>query len=698
VAVAHRPLIDAVADQWRRPEGPLALLFVGYPLWWLLGVVQPAVLAACVAMLARMLRERELTLPRGSRWWALWLVWVAAGALVLQVDVPGAVPGGSSTRYLTWGVRLLWFLEATVVLLYVARRRISPERVVRLLGWMFVTVVVCGVVGTLVPTLRLTSLMDIVLPAGLVQQPFLSSLVHPLVAEKHVYLGVVQYRPSGPFPYSNAWGLNYACFLPFFVVGWLRGAGGWRRGVALVVLASSIIPVVYSGNRGLWVVLGVLGALVLVKQAAAGRTRPLLWALVGTAAGAVVVVTTPLYDALTARLSGHTSNLGRASLTTLTVDAVSQGSPVIGLGTTRPVQGSFYSIAGGSTPSCPLCTPPALGTQGFLWLMLFGTGFVGCAIALAFWGGRLLRHLRTRSPIGIASLCVLVTFVLTLPIYDWTITSGIAAMTAVALLEHEVGTARVVAFGARRRLRSYVSPVTIGCVLVGGVAGGLVATERGPTYIARAAVYLPSDVDKPGTARLQSLDTEARWVLNPAVTGPSARLRALDEARHRGRITVDATANTRLLGISYSSTDLRRARDVATSLAESFLRERTERMRTERDATVAAARRQVQAGLRGTLAFEVTAASLPRTGSALSRAGLAVAEADLSTEIDRADRTTRELTPLDDLRGHLVGPVWVRSGRNWNVAVASGALLGLLVASALTTRARRARLQKGRHR
>ena len=41
------------------------------------------------------------------------------------------------------------------------------------------------------------------------------------------------------------------------------------------------------------------------------------------------------------------------------------------------------TIGGGATPDCPQCSPPAMGTQGHIWLVLFSQGFVGAA--LFFW-------------------------------------------------------------------------------------------------------------------------------------------------------------------------------------------------------------------------------------------------------------------------------------------------------------------------
>jgi hypothetical protein len=692
VAASTGDLTSLLVARWRTPEGPLSVIFFGYPLWWLLGAVQPVVLAVCVAMLVRLLRDRTIVLPRGIGWWALFVAWVVAGVLVLQIDVPGAVPGASGTRYLTWAVRVLWFLEAGVVLLYVVRRQISPQRVVRLLGWMFVTIVVGGVLGTLVPTLKLIGGLEFVLPASLLDQPFIASLVHPTLAERQVYLDVVRYRPSAPFPYSNAWGLNYLCFLPFFVVGWLgHGASRRRRLVAAAVLACSVIPVVYSGNRGLWVALAVLIALVVVKQATAGQLRPLLWTAVGGVVAAVVVVNSPLYGALVARLTGHTSNAGRANLALMTAEAVAHSSPVMGAGTTRTVQGSFYSIAGGSTPSCPLCTPPALGTQGFFWLMLFGTGFVGAALGLVFWL-RPLRHLRRRSPIALASIAVLIAFVLTLPIYDWSITAGFAAMTAIALLERDVGPPRLVRVASPVRLGARLSPVAVGCVIVGTLGGVALAAHQGPTYVARAKLYLPADPHAIGTTRLESLDNEARWVHSPSVLASTAAARARDRRAGRGQVVVDATANTRILGISYSSRSRAGAGNVTAALADAFLADRAARLDADRTALVAAAQREIAGGVQGAVTVQRTTARLRRPDvldTAIPLAALADEDLRLRIDTSAVDRDLSSLASLDYLRGREVGPVVVRAHRPWNVDVGSGLLLGLLAAAALRHRGRR---------
>jgi len=135
----------------RRPEWPLVLVFTWFPLWWVLGLTQLAFLAATVWMAWWLLRRTSVTLPHGLGWWLLFLVTVGVGVVAVKVDVPGAMHLADDTRYLTWALRMVWLVEATVVLLYIrnTKEQISSLRVSRILATMFVTIVVGGLLGSL---------------------------------------------------------------------------------------------------------------------------------------------------------------------------------------------------------------------------------------------------------------------------------------------------------------------------------------------------------------------------------------------------------------------------------------------------------------------------------------------------------------------------------------------------------------------
>jgi hypothetical protein len=107
---------------------------------------------------------------------------------------------------------------------------------------------------------------------------------------------------------------------------------------------------------------------------------------------------------------------------------------VAGFGSTRDVQGSFFSIAGGSRPDCPACGVPPLGTQGHLWMVLFSQGLVGLVLFLGFFGRQALAFRRGRSPTHLAGMCVLLFFGLQLFVYDTLGMPLFIVMIAVALM------------------------------------------------------------------------------------------------------------------------------------------------------------------------------------------------------------------------------------------------------------------------
>ena len=48
------------------------------------------------------------------------------------------------------------------------------------------------------------------------------------------------------------------------------------------------------------------------------------------------------------------------------------------------------------------CSPPAMGTQGHIWLVLFSQGFVGAALFFWFLLRRVLPYVHDRDPFAIA--------------------------------------------------------------------------------------------------------------------------------------------------------------------------------------------------------------------------------------------------------------------------------------------------------
>lgn len=433
-----RPVPPAPAGpRLLKPGWPLAVLYLGFPLWWALGFAQLIFFAMALAMAVILHRKGSLRVPHGYALWLLFLVWILAGALLVRADAPGTVPGGGIlgrlANFAVWGG---WYAAVTIAMLYVANttREVPTQRIVRLLGWMFVVTTAFGVLAMLAPTFEFKSPMELVLPRKLVSTNFVRTLVHPSLSSSSDFLGYVQPRPTAPFPYSNAWGNNLALYLPFFILGWFGRDAGWRRKVGPLVLLAAIFPITFSLNRGLWISLALSAMYSAFRLAVNGRGRALQILVVAVVVGGIVFVSSPLYDTLVLRVETPHSNDRRAGTAETVTSVTAQGSPFVGYGTTRTMQGSFSSLAGGETSSCHQCAPPPLGTQGFMWRLVLTTGFVGTALCLSFFALQFLRRARGPAPLDVTTCSVLLVAVLCFFVYDSLGSAMFTALIAIGLM------------------------------------------------------------------------------------------------------------------------------------------------------------------------------------------------------------------------------------------------------------------------
>ncbi len=578
-------------------DWPLTLLVIGFPIWWALGLASIMPVLMAVPMALHLYRRHPVRMPDGFGWWLIFLACVALSVGVLFVDAPGAVPGGGPTRLIVFAYRLAWYVACGIVLLWVANldeRELPTQRVVRLMSWMFVVTVLGGLLGVLAPNLEFTSAVEAVLPGGLRSNSFVRSLVHPASAAVQSILGTESPRPIAPFAFANSWGANLSMFLPFFLVGWLGREAGWRRSVAPVVLVVAAVPIVLSLNRGLWLSLALGVVYAVVRLVLRGRLVALVGAVIVVAVAGVVFLASPLGEMTANRLETPHSNDRRGELLTATITSTAEGSPILGFGSTRDVQGSFASIAGGATPECPACTVPPLGTQGQLWLVLFSQGFVGLFAFLAFFGGQLARHWRSRTTIEAVGVCLLLFFALQLFVYDTLGMPMYTIMIAIGLMWRERtrlsprSWSGVTLESTASRLRAS-GRLLVASVLLGALVGGFIATRWTPTYEATAPVLLqPSPVylDPLATdaAREITVDTEASMVYaEETITRVREQFDLDEEPDLRDSVRVTAPPNTRVLRITVIGDDPERAAALADALAVSYLEVRDEYLAQRRE-------------------------------------------------------------------------------------------------------------------
>jgi hypothetical protein len=396
------------------PAWPLVGVLLLYPLWWALGLGVLVFPIAAVPMAAALLRAhlggRPVRLPPGFGLWAVFLVVLVVGLAALDAEPIGSVDEHASGRLLGVGYRLIQYLALTVLLVYagnLTEAELSRRRLVRLLAWLFAVTVAGGLLGVFAGHFEFTSPVELLLPSHVRNKGFVQSLVHPYAAQVMDVVRDAHPRPAAPWGYTNTWGNNF-CLLVVWFVAWAWGYAKSRRARAFAVacLAVSVVPVVHSLNRGLWIGLGVAVVYVAVRLALAGRT----WAIgglgVAAAALAAAIALTPLGTVVGARLDDGHSNGVRSFLMERALSGMAE-SPVIGFGSTRTTMGGRNSITVGESAACERCGNFTVGGNGQLWQLIFAHGLVGAVAYLGFFGYGLWRFRRDRSPIGIAGGCAI---------------------------------------------------------------------------------------------------------------------------------------------------------------------------------------------------------------------------------------------------------------------------------------------------
>ena len=314
---------------------PLTALFVGYPIWWALGLPTFIFAILAVPMAFQLYRRGNIKVPPGFGLWLVLLAWVVLSGLMLGLTATGTLPPSGRGRYIGWGVRVLNYSALTVAMLYVlnlSEAEASRRRLVRLFGFMAVVTVIGGYLGALVPHLKFTAPLKFLLPGVIANDPFVARLMNVEVAQvQEVLVGEASSpRPSAPFEYTNTWGENMAILLIWFVVGWIVLGGQVRELAGYAVVLAAIFPIVYSLNRGLWIGLGISVVYVAIRLALRGRMALLAGLALSVGVIGVLIIGSPLGKTLTERIqSGHSDEI-RTTLTQGAIRAANE-SPVLRL-------------------------------------------------------------------------------------------------------------------------------------------------------------------------------------------------------------------------------------------------------------------------------------------------------------------------------------------------------------------------------
>ena len=305
-------------------------LFGGFPIWWALGLSAVIWILFALPMLAWLLaRGGRVRVPKGFGLWLAFLFWMLLSAT--QLD--------EARRWYAFSYRAVLYLSMTVMFVYVynlPRLAMPTRRIVLALALFWAAVIGFGFAALAAPTFRLTTPVSLLLPSQRWPAAPCQDLISPSLAQVQTFIGYALTRPAAPFTYTNEWGGAVGLLTPMALaaIGLVRSY--LTRNAIRLLLVASLVPIVISANRGLWVGLAAGLVYAAVRVALRGNARALVAIAGFLAVVTAMVAFTPLERYVGDRLSHQHSNERRESLSQQAVTGALE-RPLLGYGGTAGV-------------------------------------------------------------------------------------------------------------------------------------------------------------------------------------------------------------------------------------------------------------------------------------------------------------------------------------------------------------------------
>ena len=377
-----------------RATWPLWAITAGMPLAFLVGVHGVVWPIAAIVLSLRVLLHGETRFPWSTVPLVLFVCWIPLSFSVLSLD---ALPIFAYRFSLFLGC-----LAAVVWVTNISEEQLPTSRIVDWLAALWITTIAFGYLAQVLPHVDMGSPFSIALgPIGRID--FISRISDWHLADNQDFLERAFSRPAAPWAAANSWGAAVGILTPFFIRSWLIDVNAKRRKVGLVLLAASVVPIITSANRGLWIGLIVGMAYFTARKALRGRFGALAVLFGAVAVVGILLVVTPAGSLVQDRLGGSgDSNQARSELYT---DAWKGAvdSPLVGNGVPRET--NYYDNS------------PPVGTHGLLWYLMFIHGFVGLGLFLGWLGIETFLSGMVRTPLGWWAHLSIVIGVIEVPYY-----------------------------------------------------------------------------------------------------------------------------------------------------------------------------------------------------------------------------------------------------------------------------------------
>jgi polysaccharide biosynthesis protein PslJ len=364
-------------------------------------------IAAFFLILALCMRS-TVVVPRAFAIWLVFLMWVGLSAM-------------NADSAPLFAYRTSVYVCMTVAFLYVfnsSEESLPSRSIVNALALYWAVVVVGGFGGVVAPGLSFHAPIERVLPGALVANDFIHDLVHVRFAQVQTFLGHPVGRPTTLFTFTNSWGAMVALLTPFAIAALSQAKTVLRRRAMEAFLVASVVPIVMSLNRGLWLSL-ILGlAYAGVRAAVRAELRAVAALLAGAGVVAVLLVATPLGGLVSERLANPHSNEGRLALYEEAIERAND-SPLVGFG--------------GPQPSMENPKAPPVGTHSQLSFVLVSHGIPGLVLFFLWFVITFVRGAGATSGVSWAHLAILI-FLIQAPYYLLNTPHAFVVMIAAAMI------------------------------------------------------------------------------------------------------------------------------------------------------------------------------------------------------------------------------------------------------------------------
>ena len=392
--------IDHAAPLALAPRRPLAraqllTLVVGsFPLWWFAGLFSFVWPIVGFFLLLALIRQGHVVFPRWFGVWLLFLAWVPLSLMELS----------SGNASLLFAQRFAVLTAATVIFLYIfnsSHETLPNQAIVDFLALFWAMLVVGAFIAMLFPNLQFDSAVQRLLPRSLVANQYVHDLVYVDFAQVQGFLGYPVGRPAPFFGFTNAWGGGVALLTPiaFAAVGQARSP--LRRRFLGALLVLSVIPIVVSLNRGVWLALILATGYAALRFALARRLHAIAGLIGVIGVLLILIFLTPLGSLISDRLAHPHSNAGREALYHESLARMEQ-SPLVGYG--------------GPIPSEKPTAPP-VGTHSQLFFVAISYGIPAAVFFMTWFGLTFLRAGRAVSGPRFWAHVALLVFLMETPYY-----------------------------------------------------------------------------------------------------------------------------------------------------------------------------------------------------------------------------------------------------------------------------------------